>query len=363
VSKPEKTKVLYIDDEPNNLVGFKATFRFDYNVITANSADEGVEMLAKHPDIKVILCDQRMPNKTGVQFFEEIASLYPAPVRMLLTGYTDIESVINAINRGHIYRYITKPWQETDIRSAIEEGYKFFVTASMLKVKNDELQKAYDELDKFAYSVTHDMRGPVLSSLGAIEFARGSEDIGEIKDVLGMMEKALHRMDAFIQNMHEYYNIKRGELQIKEIDFATLTEELKELFTVGAKLDQTRFSITLQQDSAFRSDELTLKIILNNLLSNAFKYQKATEGSKFVELDINVSAGRALIHVRDNGIGIDQAHIHEIFNMFYRATTENVGSGFGLYNVKDALQKLSGTIRVNSKPDEGTEFIVEIPSK
>src|SRR5690606_38452801 len=153
------------------------------------------------------------------------------------TGYTDIESVINAINRGHIFRYITKPWQETDIRSAIEEGYKYFVTTSLLASKNEELQKAYDELDKFAYSVTHDMRGPVLSSLGAIELAKESNDIGEIKEVLGMMEKALARMDDFIQNMHEYYNIKRGELQIREIDFKELVEELKELFTVGAKLD------------------------------------------------------------------------------------------------------------------------------
>jgi two-component system, sensor histidine kinase and response regulator len=363
VSKQEKVKVLYIDDEPNNLVGFKATFRMDYNVVVANSADEGLEMLQKHPDIKVILCDQRMPNKTGVQFFEEITTSYPGPVRMLLTGYTDIESVINAINRGHIFRYITKPWQETDIRSAIEEGYKYFVTTTMLNIKNEELQKAYDELDKFAYSVTHDMRGPILSSLGAIELAKTSDDMEEVREVLGMMEKALTRMDAFIQNMHEYYNIKRGELQIQEINFEELIAELKELFTVGARLDQTRFDIKLHQDAAFRSDELTLKIILNNLLSNAFKYQRKNNESKFVELELNVSATGAAIYVRDNGIGIDEAHINDIFNMFYRATSENVGSGFGLYNVKDALRKLNGTITVNSRTQEGTEFRVEIPSK
>jgi len=363
VSKPEKIKVLYIDDEPNNLVGFKATFRLDYNVLVANSADEGKEMLDKHPDVKVILCDQRMPNKTGVQFFEEITSMHPNPVRMLLTGYTDIESVINAINRGHIYRYITKPWQETDIRSAIEEGYKYFVASSMLNIKNEELQKAYDELDKFAYSVTHDMRGPVLSSLGAIELAKTSGSLEEVKEMLDMMEKSLHRMDTFIQNMHEYYNIKRGELQIKEVSFQDLIREVEELYTVSAKLEQTKFEVKLSQDGAFRSDELTLKIILNNLLSNAFKYQRKTNESKFVELEVNVSAGNAVIYVRDNGIGIDSAHIGDIFNMFYRATSQNVGSGFGLYNVKDALRKLNGTIQVTSKSEEGTEFRVEIPTK
>lgn len=363
MSTQEKIKVLYIDDEPNNLVGFKATFRLDYNVLVANSADEGVTMLEKHPDVKVILCDQRMPNKTGVQFFEEISVKHPAPVRMLLTGYTDIESVIHAINRGHIYRYIPKPWQETEIRSAIEEGYKYFITASMLNIKNDELQRAYDELDKFAYSVTHDMRGPILSSLGAIELAKSSNNIDEIKEILGMMEKSIQRMDIFIQSMHEYYNIKRGELQIKDIDFQEIAQEMKDLFEVGAKLDNTRFDIKITQEGPFRSDELTLKVIVNNLLSNAFKYQRINNDDKFVSMDINVVPGTATIIVKDNGIGIEESSIKDIFNMFFRATSESVGSGFGLYNVKDALRKLNGQIEVNSKLNEGTEFKVEIPSK
>lgn len=363
MSKPEKIKVLYVDDEANNLVGFKATFRLDYNVFVANSADEGIDMLEKNPDIKVILCDQRMPGKTGVQFFEEVSARYPAPVRMLLTGYTDIESVINAINRGHIYRYIPKPWQETDIRSAIEEGFKYYVTSSMLNIKNDELQKAYDELDKFAYSVTHDMRGPILSVLGAIEIAKNSDDVPEIKEILEMMEKSIQRVDDFIQNMHEYYNLKRGELQIKEIDFNEIIKELQELYDVGAKVNNTSFQIELNQQDIFRTDVLSLKIILNNLLSNAFKYQRKDIDSKFVKLEIIVGSGSVTIYVRDNGIGIDQAHINDIFNMFYRATSQSVGSGFGLYNVKDALRKLNGEIQVTSRPGEGTEFKVEIPNK
>lgn len=363
MSKPEKIKVLYVDDEANNLVGFKATFRLDYNVLIANSAEEGLELVKQHPDIKVILCDQRMPAVTGVQFFEEVSAKYPAPVRMLLTGYTDIESVINAINRGHIYRYIPKPWQETDIRSAIEEGFKYYVTNSMLNIKNNELQKAYDELDKFAYSVTHDMRGPILSVLGAIEIAKGSDDQGEIKEILEMMEKSIQRVDDFIQNMHEYYNLKRGELQINEIDFKKTITELRELYEVGAKVNNTLFEIELHEDEAFRTDELSLKIILNNLLSNAFKYQRRNIDNKFVKLDITVNSGVMTVIVRDNGIGIDEVHINDIFNMFYRATSESVGSGFGLYNVKDALRKLNGEIEVKSTPGEGTEFKVEIPNK
>lgn len=363
MEKQEKIKVLYIDDEPHNLVGLKATFRMDYNILTANSADEGRALLEKHPDIKVILCDQRMPGKTGVQFFEEITHIFPHPVRMLLTGYTDIESVVNAINRGHVYRYITKPWTEADIRSAIEEGYKYYVTSTMLALRNEELQKAYDELDKFAYSITHDMRGPIVSSLGAIEIVQNSNDLNEVKEVAGMMEKSLQSMDALIQNMHEYYTIKRGELTIVDIRFDELINDFKEVFSVTAKMGNIDFEINLQQEGVFRSDELTLKIIVTNLLSNAFKYQRSNAVSKFVKLDVKATPESATVIVRDNGIGIEEAYVNDIFSMFFRATSQNTGSGFGLYNVKDALRKLNGHIQVHSKPGEGTEFRVEIPGK
>src|SRR5882757_7224415 len=107
---------------------------------------------------------------------------YPDPVRMLITGYTDIESVIDAVNRGHIFRYIKKPWTDTDIKSAIEEANKFFLTNSLLIAKNTELQYAYDELGKFAYSVTHDVRGPLLSVLGAVEIAKSMDNFAELRE-------------------------------------------------------------------------------------------------------------------------------------------------------------------------------------
>ena len=86
----EKIKVLYVDDEQNNLNGFKATFRFDYTIFIAANTSQAYDYLKNNPGISVILCDQRMPDKSGVQFFEEVRDRYPEPVRMLITGYTDI---------------------------------------------------------------------------------------------------------------------------------------------------------------------------------------------------------------------------------------------------------------------------------
>jgi len=109
----EKIKILYIDDEPENLVGFKASLRFDYQILTAVNIPDAISCLDNNPGIRIIFCDQRMPGKTGVDFFEDIRVTHPLPVRIILTAYTDIESIIDAINKGHIFRYVQKPWSES----------------------------------------------------------------------------------------------------------------------------------------------------------------------------------------------------------------------------------------------------------
>jgi two-component system sensor histidine kinase/response regulator len=176
----EKIKILYLDDEPDNLMGFKASLRLDYHIFTAENVAQALDALERHPEIRVVFCDQRMPGKTGVDFFEEIRISHPLPVRIMLTAYTDVESIIAAINKGNIFRFVKKPWTEADIIGAIEEANKFYVANSMLAVKNDELQRAYDELNKFAYSVSHDIRGPLSGILGAINLANEIEDVDEI---------------------------------------------------------------------------------------------------------------------------------------------------------------------------------------
>lgn len=359
----EKIKVLYIDDEQNNLNGFKATFRFDYTVYLAVNIQQAYEQLEAHPDINIILSDQRMPDKTGAQFFEEMRERFPQPVRMLITGYADIESVIDAVNKGHIFRYIKKPWTDTDIRAAIEEGHKFYLTNSLLISKNQELQSAYDELGKFAYSVTHDLRGPLLSVIGALDLAKTMDSLDELREIFGMMDAAVRKLDEFVRNTHEYYNLKRGKLEFEELDFNIIINDMVAMFRIAGTMDNINFTYKVSQAGPFISDGMTIRIILNNLLSNAFKFQRRSEPEKMVDISVDATPERALIEVKDNGIGIHENHINNIFAMFYRATSEEPGSGFGLYNVKDALNKLNGTIEVISKVNEGTTFKVIIPGR
>ncbi|MBS1529580.1 MAG: hybrid sensor histidine kinase/response regulator [Bacteroidetes bacterium] len=359
----EKIKVLYIDDETDNLTGFKAAFRTEYRILLAENAAQAIEHLAKNADIRVIFCDQRMPGKTGVEFFEQIRTMFPLPIRILITGYADIEAVISAINRGNIFRYIRKPWIEQDITSAIEEGNKFYIANSMLQVKNQELQLAYTELDKFAYSVSHDLRGPLTGILGAIDIGREMSDINEIKELLGMMEKSVFKLEDYISSMHDYYSSRRGELKIADIDFNAVAEELKDVYGIYTSTNKIRFDIHIDQPEPFRSDEIVIRMILNNLVTNAIKYQKKHFNGKSIDINISVHDAIATIVISDTGIGIPESHFEEIFNLFSRATSHKAGSGIGLYNVKGALIKLGGHIGVSSVVGEGTVFTLTIPSK
>lgn len=133
----EKIKILYVDDEENNLQAFKATFRRDYRIFLAISAKEGEEILARE-DIDLIITDQRMPEKTGVEFLESIIPIHPKPIRLLLTGYTDIQAVIDAINKGQVYHYLTKPWEEDYLRTVIKNAFEVYA----LRRENERLTSA-----------------------------------------------------------------------------------------------------------------------------------------------------------------------------------------------------------------------------
>ncbi|MGY4385144.1 response regulator RpfG family c-di-GMP phosphodiesterase [Pedobacter sp. UYP24] len=134
MSSDASINVLYVDDEVHNLNSFKAGFRRLFNVFVAESAVEGRKILETE-NIQVIITDQRMPVTTGIEFLESIIPDFPEPIRILLTGYADINAVIDAINKGQVYKYIQKPWLDEDLRINIEKAYEIYA----LRKENREL--------------------------------------------------------------------------------------------------------------------------------------------------------------------------------------------------------------------------------
>ncbi len=134
-----KPKVLYVDDEVHNLTAFRANFRRDFEIFTAESGEEGLRILtAEWPE--VVVTDQRMPQMTGIEFLMKVQAITNAPIRLLLTGYSDINAVIDAINKGQVYRYLTKPWNDDELRNAVLSAHELFE----LRKHNAELLKALE---------------------------------------------------------------------------------------------------------------------------------------------------------------------------------------------------------------------------
>lgn len=358
----QKPKILYVDDEVNNLSGFKATFRRDYKVFTAESAQKGLEILEQEDDFKVIISDQRMPEITGVEFLKTVVEKYPEPVRMLLTGYADIEDVILAINEGHVYRYITKPWNEDDMRITINNALDFFDTKNELRIRNQQLEKAYSELEKFVYSASHDMRAPLASISGLVKLVKMENQNPSSEDYLEKIEASINKLDVFIENIIGYYRSAKSEQQLVEIDFNQLVNDNIEIYRYYEGVSEIEFIRNIQQEIPYTGEETRIKIVFNNLLSNAIKYQRADEPNKRIKIDIKTDDKEVTIQIADNGSGIPADNLNDIFSMFYRSTAQNSGSGIGLYIVRETLQKLDGTIEVESTFGEGTTFTVKIPN-
>lgn len=138
--------ILYVDDEVHNLNGFKATFRRDFEVYTAISAAEGRKILDAH-EIGVIITDQRMPVTTGIEFLESIIPHYPDTIRILLSGFSDINAVMDAINRGQVYKFVVKPWQNDELKMHIQNAIEIYQLRSDNKQLAGKLKEAQAELE------------------------------------------------------------------------------------------------------------------------------------------------------------------------------------------------------------------------
>jgi signal transduction histidine kinase len=354
----KKIAVLYIDDERHNLYAFRAAFRTDYDIYLAEGGEEARQILAEKT-IPIIIADQRMPKETGIEFFESIKESQPYAMRILLTGYTDIQAVISAVNLGNIYRYLQKPWREEEIRQAIESAYEIYDSRIQLISKNTELEKAYSELDKFVYSASHDMRSPLMSILGVVRLAKMEEHSANSLQYFDMIESSVLRLDEFIKNIIGYYKNNRIDLSLETIG---LQDMIEGSIAALPESQHSEWKIEIHQSAPLVSDRLKLEIILHNLLSNAIKFKQAGKVAE-VSISANVDAHWVDIWIKDNGIGISPEDYEKIFRMFYRATNRNPGSGIGLYVTKDAVVRLNGNISVQSSPQEGSTFHIRFPNR
>jgi len=356
-----KIQVLYIDDEENNLSSFKASLRKDFKIYTVNDPEEGL-ILAEEIEFQVAIADQRMPGMTGVEFFEKMVKVKPDPIRILLTGYSDIASVIDAINKGEVYRFIDKPWNIEQIKNAIYNAADLYYTRKELREKNDKLKKTVSEMNIFIHSLSHDLRGPLMSISGVSKLAKTEIHDPAAGEYFDMIDSATVKLDDFIYKMLDFYRSTKIDNIIVPIDFNAIVDQQFQAYKEKWDFKDYEVNVQVRQHANFYSDDGKIRVILNNLIGNAYKFQKEVGEKKAISLEIDVLDDLARIKVSDNGIGIEEKHQKDVFNLFHRATQKNVGSGLGLYMVKESVEQIKGEILLQSKVGEGTVVEIILPT-
>jgi signal transduction histidine kinase len=237
-----------------------------------------------------------------------------------------------------------------------------------LQHQNKELKKTNEELDRFVYSASHDLRAPLTSLLGLIGIVEmEAESDNVLQERLDMMKRTVHRLDSFIADILDYSRNSRTGINYEPICFETKIKEIEELAKhLNDGTHKCKLVVELDLQSTFYSDRRRIWMLLNNLVSNAINYSDLEKESCYCKISIKTNEQEAVIKIEDNGKGIAAKDIERIFEMFYRASGKSRGSGLGLYIVKETVEKLNGTISVTSipAPDEksGTQFLITLPN-
>ncbi len=229
--------------------------------------------------------------------------------------------------------------------------------------RNDALNKLNQEMDVFVYRTSHDLRAPLTSLLGIIALMRNESISTEIISYLDLQERSINKLDSFIKEILDYSRNSRLDAEPQIVDFQTLIEDTYALYTHLPQFEKIDKQTTITQMVPFGGDKKRLEVIFNNLLSNALRYYNPYEENPFIDTKVDIDESQAVIRIQDNGLGIALEHQERIFEMFYRANTNSEGSGLGLFLVKETIEKIGGSVKIESEVNKGTLFTVHLPNQ
>lgn len=335
---------------------------------TVDTRNDFIRLLSEFiPD--VVLSDHSMPQFNSIEALHICKAVELQVPFILVTGTVSEEFAVQCIREG-ADDYVLKS-NLTRLPSAIlgalrkkaEETHRKKAEEALL-FQNQELTKVNAELDRFVYSVSHNIRAPLMSVLGLLNLAQHdlkSKNTEHYSNYFSMMEGSINRLDDTLKEIIDYSRNSRTEIKRELLDLRELVEEAFQnlIYIQGAAVIEKK--IVLEGSPLIYSDRLRLSVVLNNLLSNAIKYRDGKKNNNYINVRLQTYSD-LYITVSDNGIGIPPEYHARIFDMFFRATEKSDGSGLGLYIVKETIEKMEGTIAVKSEHGVGTTFSMSLPA-
>lgn len=378
----KRHKILIVDDERENLNLLARVLEDRYHVFRAGDGPSGLAILKAH-DIHMILADQRMPGQTGVALLEEVRRRHPETVRILITAYPDMDVAVSAINRGQVKRFISKPYDPSELQLVVEQELEVFDLARANRRLNGQLKEAVDgllkanrelkELDRtkdwFLANVSHELKTPLVSGMGYLDLIL-SGDVGPVpkRMVKGLRiaQRNLGRLLSLIQDLLSLARLRyRPEaVEVSRFDLGALVHECVESLKARSRKKSLDVKAVIPRGlPKVEADERRIHGVLTNVLSNAEKFTPERARIR-IRVD-RKGLKRAVVRVEDNGIGVGRAKAANSFPFFKHADDPLVkkygGLGIGLLLAREILKSHGCDIALASGPRRGTTVTFDLP--
>lgn len=385
----ERPRILIVDDEPDVVATLEYLFRRRYRVLTATSIEEALACLERE-DVQVILCDQRMPGLTGDRLLVRARALRPEAIRILLTGYADIQAVVRAINEAGIFRYVLKPWDSVELEAIVAQAVEQHALVrdrrrlmEELRAANEKLVAANAELAEadalktaFLEVASHELNTPIAIILGLADLLLLENEDRPAADRLSIeqISESARQLARLVTTMLKLSHVNdfRNPLRIEPTDLAALAHGVAD--QLQPIVDHRRLTLERAIDpelGEFLIDADKVRDVIANLLSNAIKF---TPDGGLIRLEVAPAPGGdgARLVVADRGIGLDPRSLENIFQPFFTefdASTHSTGDfgfgkrglGLGLSLVRRFVELHGGSVQAASTPGEGTTITVHLP--
>jgi len=383
--KGVRPTVLVVDDEHDVLSSIRNWLRIDYRVITYQRGAEALEYLRSGQSADVILSDQRMPELTGVEVLRLAKAIRPETTRLLFTAYTDIRIVIDAINQGHVFRYLAKPCDPEElavvVRQAVEH-HNLIVEKNRLLAELQETNAKLVEANRlkgaFIEVASHELNTPVTVVLGMIELWKISQAqsaspterqwVDRIGAAAGRLARTVERMLKLVRNRDFSQSLDKKLVELEPLVRQSIGE-----ISPYLELRCQTITVDLEPELGFmEADPSKLSDVLINLLANAIKFTP-DGGTIRLKAQIDPSARDWVrVSVTDQGAGVslaDQQHLFEPFFTGFDTLRHSSGDyqfgkrgiGLGLWLVKTFVELHGGRVEVSSTPGTGSTFAFVVP--
>lgn len=373
----ERFRILYIDDEKENLVGFRVSFLPFYEVDTALNAQEAMTLLAER-SYALALVDYKMPDMDGISFVENVKNQYPDLGFIVVTAYAEMDVVIRALDLHCIFSFVQKPWQFNDLKFTIDKAIEMYqIRLENRRLKDDLIEKnkflnqALDKEQKinhykttFIRNLSHEVRTPLNGILGFASLAKSMDCDCEIKPYIDLCIESCGQLVKTFDNIMYASEIFSNTAEIVPGWFYVDEMALAQIEALtGAYSEFPGAKVALKHDRKIRmnTDKNKLAIVFTQILHNALKFSNG----EHVVVELEENPNRLYMRVSDLGEGIAEEVKPKIFEPFFQkdvsTTRRYEGNGLGLFIANSYVQMLGGTILHSSRAGLGSVFSIEMP--